>query len=104
MQQDLPEAERARYEIKGESSIRGHIKVNEEEQGGSSGYVPPDRAKDTQIIWAAKFLRGEVSRENRARALPCRRSPRSPRRAPILASRPRRRTEALIAHECATTR
>ncbi len=64
VQQDLPEAERARYEIKGESSIRGHIKVNEEEQGGSSGYVPPDRAKDTQIIWAAKFLRGEVSREN----------------------------------------
>ncbi len=64
VQQDVPEAERARYEIKGESSIRGHIKVNEEEQGGSSGYVPPDRAKDTQIIWAAKFLRGEVSREN----------------------------------------
>jgi carboxyl-terminal processing protease len=64
VQQDVPEAERARYEIKGESSIRGHIKVNEEEQGGSSGYVPTDRAKDTQIIWAAKFLRGEVSREN----------------------------------------
>jgi carboxyl-terminal processing protease len=64
VQQDVPEADRARYEIKGESAIRGHIKVNEEEQGGSSGYVPPDRAKDTQIIWAAKFLRGEVSREN----------------------------------------
>jgi carboxyl-terminal processing protease len=62
--QDVPEADRARYEIKGESSIRGHIKVNEEEQGGSSGYVPTDRAKDTQLIWAAKFLRGEVSRDN----------------------------------------
>jgi carboxyl-terminal processing protease len=61
--QDLPEQERARYEIKGESSIRGHIKVNEEEQGGSSGYVPTDRTKDTQLIWAAKFLRGEVSKE-----------------------------------------
>jgi carboxyl-terminal processing protease len=62
--QDVPEAERARYEIKGESSIRGHIKVNEEEQGGSSGYVPTDRTKDTQLIWAAKFLRGEVSRDS----------------------------------------
>jgi carboxyl-terminal processing protease len=64
VQQDVPEAERARYEIKGESAMRGHIKVNEEEQGGSSGYVPTDRSKDTQILWATKYLRGEVSREN----------------------------------------
>ncbi|CAN1547391.1 Prc Periplasmic protease [Rhabdaerophilaceae bacterium] len=61
--QDVPEAERARYDIKGESSIRGHIKVNEEEQGGSSGFVPTDRTKDTQLIWAAAFLRGTVSKE-----------------------------------------
>lgn len=64
VQQELPEAERARYEIKGEAGIKGHIKVNEEEQGGSSGYVPPDRTKDKQLIWAVDFLRGTVSREN----------------------------------------
>ena len=61
--QDVPEAERARYDIKGESSIRGHIKVNDEEQGGSSGFVPTDRTKDTQLIWAAAYLRGTVSKE-----------------------------------------
>jgi carboxyl-terminal processing protease len=62
--QDVPAELKGRDEIKGESSIRGHIKVNQEEQGGSSGYVPPDRTKDTQLIWAAKFLRGEVSKDN----------------------------------------
>lgn len=61
--QDIPDELKGKDEIKGEASIRGHIKVNEEEQGGSSGYVPPDRAKDKQILWAAKFLRGEVSKE-----------------------------------------
>jgi carboxyl-terminal processing protease len=51
-------------EIKGEAGIKGHIKVNEEEQGGSSGYVPPDPLKDKQRIWAANFLRGTVSKAN----------------------------------------
>jgi carboxyl-terminal processing protease len=62
--QDVPEELKGRDEIKGEASMRGHIKVNEEEQGGSSGYVPPDRTKDKQIIWAVRFLNGEVSKEN----------------------------------------
>lgn len=63
--QDIPDDIKGKDEIKGEASIRGHIKVNEEEQqGGSSGYVPPDRAKDKQLIWATKFLRGEVTKDN----------------------------------------
>lgn len=61
--QDIPDELKGKDEIKGEASIRGHIKVNEEEQAGSSGYVPPDRTKDKQIIWAAKFLRAEVTKE-----------------------------------------
>lgn len=63
--QDIPDEIKGKDEIKGEASIRGHIKVNEEEQGGgSSGYVPADRTKDKQLIWAVNFLNGTVTREN----------------------------------------
>lgn len=64
--QDVPDDLKGKDEIKGEASIKGHIKVNQdEEQGaGSSGYVPPDREKDKQLIWAVKFLKGEVSKAN----------------------------------------
>jgi carboxyl-terminal processing protease len=64
--QDVPEELKGKDEIKGEASIKGHIKVNqdEEQSAGSSGYVPPDREKDKQIIWAVKFLKGEVSKSN----------------------------------------
>lgn len=62
--QDVPDELKGKDEIKGEASIRGHIKVNEEEQGGSSGYVPADRTKDKQLIWAVKFLNGEVSKDS----------------------------------------
>jgi len=65
VQQDIPDELKGKDEIKGEASIRGHIKVNEEEQqAGSSGYVPADRAKDKQLIWAVNFLRGTVSKTN----------------------------------------
>jgi carboxyl-terminal processing protease len=65
VQQDIPDELKGKDEIKGEASIRGHIKVNEEEQGGgSSGYVPQDRAKDKQLIWAVGFLNGTVSKAN----------------------------------------
>ena len=61
--QDVPDELKGKDEIKGEASIKGHIKVNEEEQGGgSSGYVPADRTKDKQLIWAVSFLNGKVSR------------------------------------------
>jgi len=65
VKQDIPDELKGKDEIKGEASIRGHIKVNEEEQpSGSSGYVPADRAKDKQLIWAVDFLEGKVTREN----------------------------------------
>ena len=62
--QEVPDELKGKDEIKGEASIRGHIKVNEEEQAGSSGYVPQDREKDKQLIWAVNYLQGTVSREN----------------------------------------
>lgn len=63
--QDIPAEIKGKDEIKGESSIRGHIKVNsEEEQSGSSAYVPADKTQDKQLIWAVGYLQGKVSREN----------------------------------------
>ncbi len=66
VKQDIPDELKGKDEIKGEASIRGHIKVNqdEEQNAGSSGYVPADRAKDKQLIWAVDFLNGKVTKDN----------------------------------------
>ena len=50
---------------KGEASLRGHISVDEkkEEQHGSISYVPKDAKKDTQLQYAIKFLKGEITPE-----------------------------------------
>jgi carboxyl-terminal processing protease len=66
VKQDIPDELKGKDEIKGEASIRGHIKVNgdEDKETGSSGYVPPDRTKDKQLIWAVGFLNGTVTKEN----------------------------------------
>ncbi len=66
VEQELPE-ELKKKQIKpvGEASLRGHLK-NEpgEERSGSSAYVPKEKAKDTQLQYALKFLRGEIKGEN----------------------------------------
>jgi carboxyl-terminal processing protease len=55
--QDIPDDLKGKDETKGEAGLRGHLK-NGEEKGGSSAYVPPDPAKDKQLIAAFDQLRG----------------------------------------------
>jgi carboxyl-terminal processing protease len=56
--QDVPEDIKARMETKGESSLRGHLKAEGEEQGGSQSYVPPDKKDDKALHAALDLLRG----------------------------------------------
>lgn len=64
VQPDVPDELKGKDETKGEASLRGHIKVNQDEASGSSAYVPQDPTKDKQLIWAASFLRGQHTKEN----------------------------------------
>ena len=45
-------------ETKGEAALRGHLKNGDDEQGGSSAYVPPDAKDDKQLNFAYDMLRG----------------------------------------------
>src|SRR5580658_4923100 len=58
--QDVPEEIKARAatETKGESSLRGHLKAEGDEQGGSQSYVPPDEKDDKALAMALDLLRG----------------------------------------------
>jgi carboxyl-terminal processing protease len=59
--QEVPEEVKARTsgEIKGESSLRGHLKAAEgEEQAGSQSYVPTDTKDDKALNAAYELLRG----------------------------------------------
>jgi carboxyl-terminal processing protease len=59
--QDVPEemkAQARQVEIKGESSLRGHLKAEGEEQGGSQSYVPPEAKDDKALNMALDLLRG----------------------------------------------
>jgi carboxyl-terminal processing protease len=58
--QSVPEeiAARATTETKGESSLRGHLKAEGDEQGGSQSYVPPDAKDDTALTMALELIRG----------------------------------------------
>ena len=53
--QDVPDEVKGRTETKGESSLRGHLKADGEEQAGSQSYVPPE-AKDDKALKAALDL------------------------------------------------
>jgi len=59
--QDVPDELKGKDETKGEAGLRGHLQNGAEtdERGGSSAYVPPDPAKDKQLIAAYEFLHGE---------------------------------------------
>jgi carboxyl-terminal processing protease len=48
----------ASTEVKGESSLRGHLKAEGEEQSGSQSYVPPDTKDDKAMQMAFDLLRG----------------------------------------------
>ncbi|MGH6641109.1 MAG: S41 family peptidase, partial [Bradyrhizobium sp.] len=56
--QDVPDEMKARSELKGEASMRGHLAGDGAEQAGSQSYVPPS-AKDDKALGAAfNLLRG----------------------------------------------
>src|SRR3954447_2466836 len=56
--QEIPDELKGKDETKGEAGLRGHLKNSDrDEKGGSSAYVPPDPAKDKQLIAAFDYLR-----------------------------------------------
>jgi carboxyl-terminal processing protease len=59
--QDVPEELKGRTDIKGEASLRGHLKAVGEEETGSQSYVPPDPKDDKALKQADDLLRGALS-------------------------------------------
>jgi carboxyl-terminal processing protease len=56
--QDVPDELKARSEIKGEASMRGHLSAEGAEQTGSQSYVPPNEKDDEALGAAYNLLRG----------------------------------------------
>jgi len=57
--QEVPDEVKSRAsETKGESSLRGHLKAEGEEQTGSQSYVPPEAKDDKALNMAFDLLRG----------------------------------------------
>ena len=57
--QEVPEEVQARSaEMRGELSLRGHLKADGEEQGGSQSYVPPEAKDDKALNLALDLMRG----------------------------------------------
>jgi carboxyl-terminal processing protease len=56
--QDVPEELKARTDTKGESSLRGHLKADGDEQTGSQSYIPPDPKNDKALKNALDLIRG----------------------------------------------
>jgi carboxyl-terminal processing protease len=56
--QDVPDELKARAEIKGEASMRGHLSAEGAEQTGSQSYVPPNEKDDKALGAAYNLLRG----------------------------------------------
>jgi carboxyl-terminal processing protease len=56
--QEIPDELKGKDETKGEAGLRGHLKNDKEERGGSSAYVPTDTTKDKQLATAYEYLRG----------------------------------------------
>ena len=54
----MPDELKARTDTKGESSLRGHLKAEGDEQTGSQSYVPPDPKDDKALKMALDLLRG----------------------------------------------
>jgi carboxyl-terminal processing protease len=56
--QEVPDELKGKDETKGEAGLRGHLKNDKDEKGGSSAYMPTDPTKDKQLIAAFDYLRG----------------------------------------------
>jgi carboxyl-terminal processing protease len=59
--QDVPDDLKARTDTKGESSLRGHLKADGDEQTGSQSYVPPDPKNDKALKMALDLMRGATT-------------------------------------------
>ena len=59
--QDVPDDLKARTDTKGESSLRGHLKADGDEQTGSQSYVPPDPKNDKALKMALDLMRGTTT-------------------------------------------
>jgi len=55
---EIPPELKGKDETKGEAALKGHLKNGEDEQGGSSAYVPSDPKNDKQLNFAYDLLRG----------------------------------------------
>ncbi len=56
--ENIPDDLKGKVSSLGEASLLGHLKNGVEEEKGSDAYVPPDRAKDTQLQAAVSLLHG----------------------------------------------
>jgi carboxyl-terminal processing protease len=56
--ENIPADLKGKVSSMGEASLFGHLKNGSEEEKGSDAYVPPDRAKDTQLEAAVELLHG----------------------------------------------
>jgi carboxyl-terminal processing protease len=62
--QDVPDELKARPELKGEASMRGHLAADGAEQTGSQSYVPPSEKDDKALGAAFNLLRGVTVNAN----------------------------------------
>jgi carboxyl-terminal processing protease len=59
VQQDVPEEIKARQaQTRSESSLRGHLKADGDDRGGSQSYVPKDEKDDKALKVALDLMRG----------------------------------------------
>ncbi len=62
--QDIPDDVKGKDETKGEAGLKGHLKNGEQEQSGSSAYIPPERKDDKQLNYAFDLMHGIQSNAN----------------------------------------
>jgi len=58
LQEAPEEAKAGSADLRGESSLRGHLKADGEEQSGSQSYVPPEAKDDKALNLALDLMRG----------------------------------------------
>ena len=59
--QETPDNLKARTDVEGEASLRGHLKAEGAEETGSQSYVPPDEKDDRALKEAFDLLRGTIT-------------------------------------------
>ena len=89
--QDVPDELKARTDTKGESSLRGHLKADGDEQTGSQSYVPPDPKNDKALKMALDLIRGVDHQLGLSAQSAARREPVSVRKASFSTGRPQGR-------------